>query len=348
LQPRSPPLTANHKYEDPVGGRFEFRSRNQARRLGTFTLRMSDQKTFGCKGRKILLDTIAGAHGASQAVRFRGGDNLTVFISMQAWRGWISASDLPNDFRISLRSIRATCLLLLAFSSTLGWALANDFAPFEEIWKRSQILEPKPSFDTKPVTLKVVSVAYRIPRNYLIYTDQIPTLKLTWPGLNPLTEETHKCFGSILQSEQAGCTSFEFHLLGSRGPAAGGRAFTNAEKFENFKKHTPNAKLRRGPFGYDVYDTGPEEARTETYRKNAGDILFHCSFSGEEGRKRGGVCNDAFRLDDMNHLQFYFRLHQIEYIPEIESRMRRLMATFVIEGGGNDINGIESFNPGRN
>jgi hypothetical protein len=37
-----------------------------------------------------------------------------------------------------------------------------------------------------------------------------------------------------------------------------------------------------------------------------------------------------FRLDDMNHLQFNFRLHQIEHIPEIEASMRKLMANFVI------------------
>ena len=223
----------------------------------------------------------------------------------------------------------------------LSPAFADQFPP-------SEIFNPKPAFDTTPVTVKVVSVTYRISRNYLILLEPaIPTLKLTWPGLKPLTEDTRKCFGSILQSEQAGCTSFDFLLLGSRGPAPGGRAFTSTERFENFMRGF-DVKPKKGPFGYDVYEIGPEEARTEVYRKLKGDIYFRCSFSGAESRKRGGVCDDMFRLDDMNHVRFFFRLQQIEHIPEIEASIRKLMANFVTRGGSNDIDGVESFDSKRN
>ena len=98
---------------------------------------------------------------------------------------------------------------------------SGGFHAVRRIKRKSGIFEPRPSLDTTPVTLRVVDVVYRIPRNYLIFMDEIPTLKLTWPGLKPLTEETRKCFGSIAHSEQAGCSSFEFHVLGSRGPAPG-------------------------------------------------------------------------------------------------------------------------------
>jgi len=212
-------------------------------------------------------------------------------------------------------------------------AVAQQFTPYGEIKKKSQIFEPRPSFDTSPVTIRIVSVVYRIPRNYLsVLEPAIPTLKLSWPGLEPLTQENEKCFGSIAQSERAGCTSFSFLMLGSRGPGPGGLALTNSEMFENFRKHSPNATWQSGPFGYDIYRIGPEEARTEKYRKVDGDILFTCHFQGQESRKRGGVCDDMFRLEDMNHLQFYFRLHQIEHIAEIEARMRKIMAGFVTRG----------------
>ena len=55
-----------------------------------------------------------------------------------------------------------------------------------------------------------------------------------------------------------------------------------------------------------------------------------------------------FRLDDMNHAHFFFRLHQIEHVPEIEAAIRRLMASFVTEGGGNGIDGVESRDSKRN
>lgn len=224
---------------------------------------------------------------------------------------------------------------------SLSPAFADQFPPPE-------IFNPKPTFDTTPVTVKVVSVTYRIPRNYLTLLEPaIPTLKLTWPGLKPLTEDTRKCFGSILQSEQAGCTSFNFLLLGSRGPGPGGRALTNAEMFENFRKYTPTATARPGPFGYDIYDTGPDDARTEHYRRANGDIFFRCMVSKDTDRQRGGVCDDSFRLDDMNHLQFFFRLPHIEHVPEIETSMRQIMARFVT-GGDNDIDGVESRHPSRN
>lgn len=50
-----------------------------------------------------------------------------------------------------------------------------------------------------------------------------------------------------------------------------------------------------------------------------------------------------FRLDDMNHARFFFRSNQIEHIPEIEANIRRLMASFVAEGGGNGIRGCIQF-----
>jgi hypothetical protein len=236
---------------------------------------------------------------------------------------------MSRSGKVHLRCIVGTVAVL---ALTLWPAFAEDFPPFEEIWKKSQSLNPKPSLDTTPITVKVVDVTYSIPRNYFIYMDQIPTLKLTWPGLKALTEETRKCFGSIFQSEQAGCTSIEFHILGSRGPGPGSRALTNAEMFENFLKHTPNVTARRGPYGYDVYDTGPEDYRTETYRRIDGDIFFYCSFTRAGDGRRLGTCNDRFALNDGNHMQFFFRFQYIENIPQIEFGLRQIMERFRVTG----------------
>jgi hypothetical protein len=219
-----------------------------------------------------------------------------------------------------LKLYRCALSMLTALALTTQHTTAEQFTPYEEIKRKSAIFEPQPSLDTAPVTVKVVDVTYRIPRNYLISTGEIPTLKLTWPGLKPLTEETRKCFGSILQSEQVGCTSITFHLLGSRGPGPGGRAFTNSEMFENFMRGF-DLKRKEGPFGYDLYELGPQDARIETYRKTDGDIYFHCSSL---------VCSDMFRLYDMNHIQFHFRRQQIVHIAEIEAAMRQMMEEFVL------------------
>ena len=198
--------------------------------------------------------------------------------------------------------------LLGIFALSTDRACAEQFTPYDEIKKQSSIFERRPSFDTTPVKVTVVDVTYQIPRNYLVYLDPaIPTLKLTWPGLKPLTPETQKCFGSILQSEAAGCTSLEFHILGSRGPGPGGRALTNAERFHNFMKGFEHVRPRSGPVGTEIYDVGPENARIEIYRKDEGDVYFDCMISDYRG-KRGAVCNDLFVLDDKNGVQFFFVL----------------------------------------
>jgi hypothetical protein len=119
-------------------------------------------------------------------------------------------------------------------------------------------------------------------------------------------------------------------MLGSRGPAPGGRAYTNAERFENFMRGFQNITPRLGPFGTEVYDIGPESARIEAYRRSEDDIFFTCSFAGAEGRRRGSGCSDTFRLDDLNHVHFRFLLPLIEHVPEIEAEIRRLMAGFVV------------------
>jgi hypothetical protein len=152
----------------------------------------------------------------------------------------------------------------------------------------------------------------------------IPAIRVTFPGFQPLTEETRKCFGSIAQSEQVGCTSIEFRLFG--------RGLTTREMFENIRKTIPDVVARPEPFGYAVYDEGPAEARIENYVKEYNNtfIFFYCMLSDYHGT-RGAVCDDGFQLDDGNFLQFFARYNQIEYIPEIEEGMRRLMAGFVVK-----------------
>jgi hypothetical protein len=144
----------------------------------------------------------------------------------------------------------------------------------ETDWPTADQMRPKPSMDTTPVTVQMLSVTYRIPRNYLVFmSPMIPALRVTFPGLQPLTEETRKCFGSIAQSQQMGCIWIDFHLFG--------HGLTPAEMFESYKKNSLNITTHQGPFGYTRYDTGPEEARVETYTLNRNDhfIFFYCMIS---------------------------------------------------------------------
>jgi hypothetical protein len=190
-----------------------------------------------------------------------------------------------------------------------------------------KVSEPStaPSTDTTLTIVKVGSVTYRIPRNYITSFGNIPTIKITVPGytipaFQPLAEEIRDCFGSILQAEKAGCASIEVNV-----------DLPYISHQELLSRRTPmfrSKEPRKGPFEYDVYDIGPENARTEVYTKNYnGDfVLFSCLFFVSD--RNLGVCDDRFALKDGNSAHFFFYQNQIENIPNIEAGIRNLMEGF--------------------
>ena len=208
-----------------------------------------------------------------------------------------------------------------------------DTPPLDrELWKKSQGLRPRPSTDTTPVVVKVEKYTYRIPRNYLVRMFN-PTIKVTIqgykiPAFEPLTDETRDCFGSILQGERAGCQSAEFAI---EFPYT----VTHRELLERNSDLFRNKEPRKGPFGYDIYDIGPENARTEVYtkkdKKEDKDIIFfRCQIFDNNG-KRAAVCNDRFPLIDGNSVHFFFSLDQIASVPEIETGVQKFMEKFRVE-----------------
>jgi hypothetical protein len=211
---------------------------------------------------------------------------------------------------------------LFAIASTVSEQVpaANSF---EEIWKKSQSLRPEPSTDTAPVAVKIGEVSYSIPRNYISNLHfNFPVLKVTYPGFNPLTEETSGCFDRKLQAKLR-CTALELRL-------AQGKSLPNETQFENLLKLVPSnqrASPRRSADGYLVYDLGPENARTEIYRSESEDIFFTCIIFDNNG-VRDAVCDDAIWLADGNTVKFFFSLNQIGQLREFEAEIRQLMSHF--------------------
>jgi hypothetical protein len=192
---------------------------------------------------------------------------------------------------------------------------------FEEIWKKSQSLRPEPSTDTTPVAVKMGDVSYSIPRNYISNLHLgFPVLRVTYPGFNPLTEDTRGCFDRKLQTK-LGCTALELRLRLS---------LPNKPRFENsIKLVSPDQKLspRQSADGYQVYTLGPENARIEIYRNESDDIFFTCLIFDNNG-VRDAVCDDAVSLADGNAVQFFSNLKQISELRRFEGGIRQLMSHF--------------------
>jgi hypothetical protein len=189
----------------------------------------------------------------------------------------------------------------------------------EEIWKKSQSLRPEPSTDTTPVAVKIGEVSYSIPRNYIFNLHLgYPVLKVTYPGFNPLTEETSGCFDRKLQAK-LGCTALELRL-------AQGKSLPNKVRFENLLELVPSSQKsssRRSADGYQVYDLGPENARVEIYRSESEDIFFTCKIFDNNGA-RAAVCDDTVSLPDGNTVRFFFSLNQIGHLRDFEAGIRQL------------------------
>src|SRR5438270_358846 len=67
--------------------------------------------------------------------------------------------------------------------------------PNREIWEKSQELNPKPTMDGTPVHIEKAGTQYLIPRNYLVdLGPAVPTLRVSWPGLEPLRSDNQDCF----------------------------------------------------------------------------------------------------------------------------------------------------------
>jgi hypothetical protein len=188
---------------------------------------------------------------------------------------------------------------------------------------KMQFTLPALSLDTTPVTVSMGSVIYRIPRNYLEYPDpsQGVFIRVTFPGFMPFTEQTRQCLEVEYKSMQPGCTQIKVNLTRS--------GLDNAQIFKNVQKLFRNPIPRTGPFKYEVYDVGPDNARVEYYRKEDSGrlIFFHC-FISLIRQERTGVCDEFVKLEDNNSVRIRFQLSQIGRVPEIALGITNLMDMF--------------------
>jgi hypothetical protein len=259
-------------------------------------------------------------HFGSRQAKLLRPAHLWVLIVACGVIGLTSMASFATPFPISEWLQSEAQLFAIASSVSEQVPAVNSF---EEIWKKSQSLRPEPSTDTTPVAVKIGEVSYSIPRNYILNLHLgFPVLKVTYPGFNPLTEETSGCFDRKLQAK-LGCTALELRL-------AQGKSLPNETQFENLLKLVPsNQKLspRRSADGYLVYDLGPENARTEIYRSESEDIFFTCIIFDNNG-VRDAVCDDAVSVADGNTVKFFFSLNQIGHLRDFEAGIRQLMSHF--------------------
>jgi hypothetical protein len=145
--------------------------------------------------------------------------------------------------------------------------------------------------------------------------------------MRPLTEETRACFSDTSLRGPPGCEPFDFTIRGIGQPAD----VTFSNKRSMFHNQVPIA----GPFGFELYKIGPENAGIEEYRKvvNGHTTLYSCIIVVDEG-KRDAVCTpDGDRVASGAELHCFFHLRQLADITEIDADLRALVNEFTVKSG---------------
>jgi hypothetical protein len=223
--------------------------------------------------------------------------------------------------RASFRSILS--VLALSFVALCARAMAQQASPdqqldltkgpYREIWEKSQRLRPKPSMDATPVPIGMAGTRYLIPRNYLVdLGPDVPMLRVTWPGFQPLREDNQHCFTPLTRAgHDPACTFLELRLQG--------KGITLSEQHANSMRDIPTSRTIQQD-GYEIYHIGPSDQGIDYYwRDGEFPSLFNCI---------GVVCNDTVPIQDGNNVLFFFRPALISQVPAIEQHIRQLFARF--------------------
>jgi hypothetical protein len=188
----------------------------------------------------------------------------------------------------------------------------------------------QPSTDTTPVNFSIEGIQYTVPRNYIVWMDNwhggpqtLVRFKATFPDFAPLTEKTRFCMEAPLAYRPADCTPLEFLVRrGSSEP-------TDDEQFNNLRKVFRSQVALPGPAGFELYESGPADARMNTYRKRTPEhtLVMECFPHGDLAK---AVCSSDSRLDNGAVLAYLVYGAQLPSAERIDTGIRRIVRSFTL------------------
>lgn len=193
-------------------------------------------------------------------------------------------------------------------------------------------------FSTDPTPIKFSYGPYhlRMPRNYIVgmanksggVQNDIVTLQVAFPGAKPYSNETKNCFLRPWLYSPSKCLLIEFYL--ELYPI-----YVDDQTFFNLRPVFNNQSPKHGPFGFDEYDEGPDNARIENYIKVTPKYTFvtTCFVENPKG-KRSGFCEASTRTSSGIFPTYRFDLKYLGHLEEIDIGLRQLFDSFSISKDG--------------
>ena len=267
------------------------------------------------------------------------------------------STQFPGDgalsFLLELQAALVVFLTLVAFPISLA---ASTFAPpgepmpsanppkpkqdLNSIKRPLEVFNDRPSNDPTVIYFDKGKPKYRIPRNYIVNrgnwnndaTNIFLSLKVTFPGFKPLTEETRDCLTRPPLYWPKGCMPIQFWTVVNAHSSEKPYVLTDEQKFKNASKLFRSQTPKPGPDGFEMFETGQDNVYIESYHKKLTDrsIYISCILSDHNG-KRDATCDDSFSpLPNGGGLSYRFHLNQMEHAEEIDTGLRNLLKSFTI------------------
>lgn len=189
------------------------------------------------------------------------------------------------------------------------------------------ILDDSTSMDTTPIEIELAGSRYRIPRNYLFQAEnwkggpqELVSIRVVYPGFKPFRPDTKDC---MLRLNKARCRVYDVVIL-NKFPAS-------EEGFDNLQKLFRKPYPKQGPYGYEVFEIGPEEARTEYYRQTSdrGQMIFDCDLNKKT--EIDAICHHVAHASTGAALSYFFmRNGGLSDAAEVDLGLRNLIDSFYI------------------
>ena len=195
--------------------------------------------------------------------------------------------------------------------------------------------ETQPAPSARSIAFSIDGVQYSVPKNYILNMDnwsggpqKLVEFRITFPGFEPLTDQTRPCLEAPVDFTGKRCARQDFFVT-SGYPASDEQAFENFR--DVFKSQTPAS----GPFGFEQYYTGPDSAQIVTYRRKVGDswLVFTCMHGADLGapsttEPSRAVCTRHHKLPSGNELGYHFYEGQLAVIDIKDEGIRTLIRNF--------------------
>ncbi|MBR8140853.1 hypothetical protein KDW55_00535 [Burkholderia sp. AU19243] len=187
------------------------------------------------------------------------------------------------------------------------------------------LLEDEMSMDATPIDIELAGARYRIPRNYLYNMDdwnggaqKNVSIRVVYPGFKPFGPGTKDC---MLKLNGGHCRIYDVYVTENLAVSEIG--------FNNFKRLFREPYPKNGPYGFQLFEIGPDNSRIEFYRKNIGgmSIVFDCSL--DKSYADDAICHHVARTESGATISYFFvRSEGLGDAVEVDLGLRALIDSF--------------------